>query len=110
MEDHPVSPKDSVPEGTANLSDLLDLPEAVQRVVRSLRQRPPFTLAELAALVGDRATAEALLADLQARGMVAPPSPENSGAEPRYRLRLQGRRQSPLKPSIWQQLEEPDHE
>jgi hypothetical protein len=106
MEDNPLSPSDD----PARLSDLLNLPEALQRVVRSLRQRPPFTLAELAALVEDASLAESMLADLQARGLAVSLPPENSGAEPRYRLRLQGRRQSPLEPSIWQQLEEPDHE
>jgi len=95
---------------SANLSDLLDLPGPTQLVVRSLRQRPPFTLAELTALLGEIATAEALLSDLQARGLAESLPPETPGDEPRYRLRLKGRRKSPLGDRIWQQLEEPDHE
>jgi hypothetical protein len=104
MEDNTVNPSD------ANLSDLLDLPESLQLLVRSLRQRPPFTLAELAALVGEVAAAETLLADLQARGMTECLPPATPGDEPRYRLRLKGRRKSPLGDRIWQQLEEPGHE
>ena len=104
MEDNTFSPSGD----PTSLSDLLNLPESLQSVVRSLRRQPSFTLADLAAVVDDPAEAEAVLAALQEHGLLKVlPAPEEA---PRYRLQLKGRQPSALGDRIWQQLEEPDHE
>jgi hypothetical protein len=66
MEDNTFSPSGD----PTSLSDLLNLPASLQSVVRSLRRRPSFILADLAAVVDDPAEAEAVLAALQEHGLI----------------------------------------
>lgn len=101
----PVDDASPEVESTVRTSDLLDLPEALQKVFRVISRQRSINVAELAErLQQDESEARSLLKQLLERDLVQELDIEG---EQRYRVQLGFRQGRKVSTQIWDRLEGP---